>query len=150
MMIPKPPAVKATGFKFPHVYYHQQRELFKRNLTELVISLRKQTPVPGYQEMFTRYLAVIEPTKVYDPARLPYQSVTPNDMRTGTKIACVYARLSWLILKFWQYCASGDDTEARMLATHIEEFMPIAKYGFEKCSLCGDVRHGYWLEGPDA
>ena len=139
-----PPVVK--GFHFEGVEQHQLRQTLAAEIRETIEALVRSTYVPGWQGIFYKFRDCIESGRVRDPARLPYQVQGPNDT-AGTKIGCVYARLSWVIQAYWDLCLDGKDNAARIRG-YLGDLREIATCGIDRCRLSGDVRHGYWLEIP--
>ena len=145
--IPIVPAV-TKGFHFEGVAAHQTRQALAKEIRTLLIDMRKQTVIRGYQEMFTKFIEAIEPGAVRNWSRLPYATAGPNDARGITKIACIYARLSWIVQLFWDLCFGGKGS-AMLLRHYIEDLRRVSAYGIDKCQMAGDERHGFWLEVPE-
>jgi len=137
-----PPVVK--GFQFTGVAEHQTRQALAVEIRQTIEALIKSTYVPGWQSMFYKFIDCIPSGTVRDLARLPYPVQGPNDT-AGTKIGVVYARLSFIIQRYWDQCLDGTDNAARIRG-YLGDLREIAAYGIDRCRLSGDVRHGYWLE----
>lgn len=141
-----PPVVK--GFHFEGVEAHQLRQTLAAEIRETIEALIKSTYVPGWQSVLYKFRDCVEPGQVRDPARLPYPVAGPNDT-AGTKIGCIYARLSWVIQAFWSLCLDNATENAPRIRGYLEGLHEIAACGIDRCRIEGDVRHGYWLEVPD-
>jgi len=145
--IPIVPAV-TKGFHFEGVAAHQTRQALAEEIRTLLIDMRKQTVIRGYQEMFTKFIESIEPGTVRNWSRLPYATAGPNDARGTTKIACIYARLSWVVQLYWDLCLDEKDY-AGLIRMYVEDLHRVSAYGIDRCQMAGDVRHGFWLEVPE-
>jgi len=145
--IPIVPAV-TKGFHFEGVAAHQTRQALAEEIRTLLLDMRKQTVIPSYQEQFTKFIEAINPGSVRPFYRLPYPSSNPNDLRGQTKIAAVYAKLSWLIQLFWDTVLDGKDN-ADLIRRYLTELRQVSTYGIDCCRLSGDERHGWFLEVPD-
>lgn len=142
LQLPRVPAPK-TGFHFDGVAEHQTRQALVAEIRETIEALIKSTYVPGWQVMFYKFIDCLAPGTVRDDARLPYPTAGPND-RAGTKIGCVYARLSWVIQLYWAQCFEGADNTERIRYC-LDDLQQWAARGVDKCRIEGDVRQGYWL-----
>lgn len=146
-MLQMPRIPPATGFHFEGVQQYRLKQALAQEIRALLHDMRRQTITPGYQDMFLRFIDAIEPGEVRPFNKLPYATPGPNDMRGPTRIACVYARLSWMIQLFWDLCIDGKDNAA-LIRQYIEDMRRVSVYGIDRCRINGDERHGRWLEVP--
>ncbi len=123
---------------------HQLKGAVQRQIRQLIVKLRDILPKSANKEMMVRYLGVIYPGKDIDVTRLPF------DTKDGTTkqenlIACLYAKLSYLILCYWDYYldVTDDISEAKEIIKELEE---VAKLGLDKFQVGGDLKKGFRLE----
>jgi hypothetical protein len=141
LQLPKVPAPK--GFHFAGVREHQLRQELADEIRQTIMYMVRQTYIPSYVDTLRRFLSVVESGEIRDPARLPYRASGPNDIH-GTKIGCVYARLSFVIQLYWRQCLDGQDN-AEHIRMYLAELRDTGKCGIDKCDMEGDIRHGFWL-----
>lgn len=143
LKMPRIPAPE--GFHFKDVAGHQLRRALAKEIRETIKILCKSVCVPGYPSTLQKYLAVIEPGAVKDPARLPVPSSGPWDMGGKTNIGCVYARLGWVIQLYWELCLNGANN-TRDIRKYLADLRAWAAAGIDKCAHVGSSREGWTLE----
>lgn len=147
LQIPHVPSIpKVSGFRFKGVVEHQTRQALAAEIKETIDALIKSTYIPGYIAGLRRYANIIDPGKIRPWQLLPYKSNGPNDRLGDTKIACVYARLSWVIQMFWNLCLDGADN-AVAIRGHLSDLRTWAAAGIDNCKILGSPHDGYWLVG---
>lgn len=146
MTLRMPDVPTPKGFRFVGATEHQLRRSLAADIRDTIKALIKSTPVPGYQQMFYKFMAVVEPTDTPDYARIPYQSKQTNDTH-GTKIGCVYARLAHAMRCYYDLCG-GIECRPDAIRGYLADLRAWAAAGIDRCRLMGDVRSGFWLEVP--
>jgi hypothetical protein len=144
LQIPRVPS-ESSGFHFDAeaVQAHQTRQALAEEIRETIEALVTSTYIPGWQGMFHKFRDCIEPGAVRNLSRLPYQASGSNDT-SGTKIGCVYARLSWAIQLYWDQCLDSRDNTA-LIREYLCDLGQIAAAGIDKGKMLGNLRTGYWL-----
>ncbi|MEN6534506.1 MAG: hypothetical protein ABFD89_12635 [Bryobacteraceae bacterium] len=141
--MPSVPAPK--GFHFENVEAYRTRQALAAEIRETVEALIASTYVSGYLDTLRKYLAAIEPGTVRDFARLPVPASSPCDARGRTNIACVYAKLSFLIQLFWDQALDGTNN-AGVIRGHLADLRAWAAHGIDKCVRVGNEREGWTLQ----
>lgn len=137
MSIPKMPT-----FKKPDK--HQTKAALNRQIRQLLVKLRDILPKSANKEMMVRYLGVIYPGTEIDVTRLPFDTAD-GTTKEQDLVACLYAKVSYLILCFWRYFLDQtDDTSA--IKQVISDLEKVTQQGFVKCQIGGDLRSGFRLE----
>jgi hypothetical protein len=139
--IPPPPTLK--GFHFRGVAAHQLRQDLADEIRSVIKEWAKSIVTPAWLGTLYKFLDCIEPGTVKNSARLPWQAISPND-RVGTKIGCVFSRISWAIQLYWDQCLDGADNaaEIRQYLTDLREWCE----HFGRCVVKGSPKDGHWLE----
>lgn len=135
--IPKMPV-----FKKPDK--HQSKAAFNRQIRQLIVRLRDILPKANDKEMMVRYLGVIYPGKEIDVTRLPFDT-KDGTTKEQSLMACLYAKVSYLILQYWNYFLdkTDDATELKQVISDLEK---VTQTGMPGCRIEGDLRNGFRLE----
>lgn len=148
MTLRMPDVPPQKGFRFIGAAEHQLRQSLATDIRGTIKALLTSTPVPGYQQMLYKFLAVIEPADPPDYSRIPYQSKQANDTH-GTRIGCVYARLAHAMRDYYDLCGGVADISAAChIRSHLSDLREWAAAGIDHCRIMGGVSSGFWLEAP--
>jgi hypothetical protein len=150
MKIPPPPPLITTPKPplFPNARKIQAEKKLGDDIRDLCGRLAKATVLPGWQDVFWRFKAAVAPNGACDSSRLPYRTDGPNS-HTGSAIACLLSRLSWIVQCYWRMCVHGTENEA-----HIRQYLDGVEalltgdrleVTLERCDVVGDERHGWWI-----
>ena len=150
MRIPPPPPLITTPKPplFPNARKMQTEKQLGDDIRGLCDRLAKATITPGWQDIFWRFKAVVASNGACDVSRLPYRTSGPN-AAGDWPLACLYARLSWIIQCYWKMCVHGTENEAH-IRQYIEGVEALLtgdrlEVTLERCDVVGDERHGYWI-----
>ena len=163
MKIPAPPVIPPPP---PPIFVNAGEKKVKddlgREIRDLLTRMIKITYVPGWQDMLYTYRTIINPGGVVNVTRLPFPASSPNllpDAAAGSlpAPACLYTRLSWIILSYWEMCVNSSESAAHIrrymrdlgeLIDHTDEQgnQYHLQQVLSRCDVVGDDRTGYWLE----
>lgn len=123
---------------------HQTKAALNRQIRQLICKLRDILPKSANKEMMIRYLGVIYPGTEVDVTRLPF------DTKDGTTkeqdlIACLYAKVSHLVLCYWNYYLDKTD-DVSAIKQVLADFEKVVQMGFARCQVGGDLKSGFRLE----
>jgi len=140
--IPKPPL-------FPNARKMQTEKQLGDDIRDLCSRLAKSTILPGWQDVLWKFRGAVAPNGVCDNSRLPIPASAPNSSKPQP-IACLYARLAWVIRCYWQLCVHGTEDEAH-IRQYLNDIEPLLngdrlEVALDRCDVVGDERTGYWIE----
>jgi len=162
MKVPPPPIVPPPP---PPIFVGADEKKRDNDLGAEIITMLSKiiriTYVPGWQEMLYKFKAAVQPGGVVDAGRLPYSASGPNLMRhVGKKyapLACLYTRLTWIIVSFWQIVLHDEGGEEDIRYS-VQEVVDLIEHKDERgnqyhlqqilsrCNVVGNERDGYELE----
>ena len=147
--IPLPPeSPKKSGKKieFNNPEKHQIKQKLHQKIRQTLLELRKTLPYANHREIIMQFIGVINPGSMGgDVTRLPYESQRPK-ARTASKMECVFALVSWMIQRYWDYCAGNDFLTIDTIKNGLQILQQITKNGLKQYQVVGNVRDGFSLE----
>jgi len=153
--IPLPPeSPKKSGQKkkieFDNPEKHQTKIKLHQEIRQTLLNLRTSLPYANHREIVMQFTGVINPGSMGgDVTRLPYESQRPK-ARTASKMECVFALISWVIQKYWDWCEEGKpDFDCPLyggIKEDLKQIQQITKNGLNQYQVVGNVRDGFSLE----
>lgn len=147
MTIPKPP--KKRKIKFPDPDFHQQKKKFAKQIRVVILEFYNIVPRTGNRDIFLKFLNCVNPGKIIDLTRLPYVATEPTSKKE-TKIACVFALISWTIQCYWNYCSGdriiGTTISIKEIEKLLNQLQQILSDGLNQYQIQGDSANGFYLE----
>jgi len=108
--IPLPPPAKKSGGKkieFDNPEKHQTKQELHQEIRRTLLDLRFSLPYANHRETIMGFIGAINPGSMGgDVTRLSYESSGPV-ARTANKSECLFALISWMIKKYWEWCEGG-------------------------------------------
>lgn len=143
-MIPKPPKRKSKKIEFPDPDFHQQKKDFNKQIREVILGFYKILPRSKNRDSLLKFLDCVLPGKVLDVTRLPYVAVGATSKKE-TKIACVFALISWTIQEYWDYYRLNDLVKLDSVQKYLEQLQQILSDGLNQYQIRGDFANGFYL-----
>lgn len=161
MKIPPPPTVACPPPPlFAGARDKQKQDKLGDDIRDMLDRLLRVTHTPAWQEMFHKFKAVVNPGGACNVTRLPYQTSGPNlaggaiwACSKHAPLACLYARLSWIIQSYWKLRVHGTEKEEH-IRMYMREIDVIAandthlQRTLRDFEVDGDTRTGFWLAIP--
>lgn len=143
---PKPPKRKSKKVKFPDPDFHQQKNEFNKQIRSIILGFSKVIPRSRNRDLLLKFLDCVNPGKVIDATRLPYIGKKDN-AGSESKIACVFAKISWMIQCYWEYCTKGEsDWYHIKIDELLNQLQQILTNGLNQYQIQGDFANGFYLE----
>jgi hypothetical protein len=146
--IPKPPKRKSKT-EFPDPDFHQQKKDFNKQIRGVILKFSKVIPRSRNRDLLLKFLDCVTPGKSIDVTRLPYAVDRPS-AKSENKIECVFAKISWVIQKYWEWCEDGKAILECPLYQGINEdltkLQQILTNGLNQYQIRGDFANGFYLE----
>lgn len=140
--IPPPPKKekpKKEKISFPNPDKHEQKVNLHKEIRQTILQLREVLPNPKDRDTLLKFADCINlPSR--DVSRLPCGSKATR----RNKSACLLALVSWLIQKYWDYCA-GDLGVGNTIKANLLGLQEVAEKGLGAFIIIGNLVTGYKL-----
>jgi len=129
------------------ILFWQERKRLKQEIRRAILAAMTLAKNPKDRVVIEKFIDVIEPTPLYDIARLPYVDKPnyPTSAYSATKIHCVFALVSRLIQEYWTFIAT-EDTHLVTGCESIIDCLLFVCNNYDTLTVHGDLVKGYWLE----
>jgi len=144
--IPPPPPKKEKSKKekisFPDPDKHEQKTNLHKEIRQTILQLREILPNPKDRDTLLKFAECINPSSS-GVDRLPFVSRKPTSIYRN-KAACLFALISWMLRKYWDYCA-GELSARESIEANLLGLQDVAKKGLNAFVIVGDAAIGYSL-----
>jgi hypothetical protein len=145
----KPPKRKSSVPEFPNPDKRADKERLRKDIREVLLLLRVEMKKGAERNMLAQLASVVHPGSYFDESRLPYYAPT-GITRIERKSWCVLALASKLILDYWNYALSDDDTmfghDPADIKKQLETLREVVVNGLAKYKINGNPAKGYTLK----
>ena len=139
---PPPPKKKQEKISFPNPDLYEQKINLHKEIRQTLLQLREILPNPKDRDTILKFADCISLSS-RDVSRLPYVSNKPA-AKHRNKSACLFALISWMIQKYWDYC-DGELSAADSIRANLLGLQEVAEKELSAFVIIGNPAKGYRL-----